>query len=179
MDRSTPLAASGAVPEVSGDAAGPSRRHPELLPDEGATGGRGSREWEYQVTAAPRAGIQEPALHAAEGPAHGGDQDRIRGIQESGLKCGPRRIPAQSPQFIQHESTGYLVEPQSVQSMAETLGEVTPDSSWPTSVGGAAEQPAQTHLTWRVNAKRMVRLFEEVSITRDRWCGQVRSYMRP
>src|ERR1035438_10554699 len=96
MDRSTPLAASGAVPEVSGDAAGPSRRHPELLPDEGATGGRGSREWEYQVTAAPRAGIQEPALHAAEGPAHGGDQDRIRGIQESGLKCGPRRIPAQS-----------------------------------------------------------------------------------
>src|ERR1035438_659545 len=101
MDRSTPLAASGAVLEVSGDAAGPSRRHPELLPDEGATGGRGSREWEYQVTAAPRAGIQEPALHAAEGPAHGGDQDRIRGIQESGLKCGPRRIPAQSQISLQ------------------------------------------------------------------------------
>src|ERR1035438_2816387 len=109
MDRSTPLAASGAVPEVSGDAAGPSRRHPELLPDEGATGGRGSREWEYQVTAAPRAGIQEPALHAAEGPAHGGDQDRIRGIQESGLKCGPRRIPAQSRFFDLAVSGGALI----------------------------------------------------------------------
>src|SRR5664280_957959 len=96
MDRSTPLAASGAVPEVSGDAAGPSRRHPELLPDEGAAGGCGSREWEYQVTAAPRSGIQEPALSAIKVPAHGGDQDRIRGLQESGLKCGSRRIPAQS-----------------------------------------------------------------------------------
>jgi len=32
-----------------------------------------------------------------EGPAHGGHQDRICGLQESSLKCGSRRIPAQSP----------------------------------------------------------------------------------
>src|ERR1035438_2429235 len=98
VDRSTPVAASGPLPETGADVAGSPRRHSELLPEEGATGGRGSREWEHQVTTAPRMGIQEPALSAIEVPAHGGDQNRIRGLQESGLKCGSRRIPAESPE---------------------------------------------------------------------------------
>ena len=33
----------------------------------------------------------------AEGPAYGRDPDRIRGFQESSLKCGSRRIPAENP----------------------------------------------------------------------------------
>ena len=69
--------------------------------DEGASGGSGGREWEYQVTAAPRTGIQKPALPAAKIPAHGGDQDRICGLQESGLKCMSCRIPAQSQNSLQ------------------------------------------------------------------------------
>lgn len=44
--------------------------------------------------------LQEPALLAAEGPAHGGDQDRIRRLQESGLNCGFHRIPAESPFYV-------------------------------------------------------------------------------
>ena len=51
---------------------------------------------EHQDSAPARPRVQEPALSAAEGPAHGGHQNRIRGFQESGLKCGPRRILAQS-----------------------------------------------------------------------------------
>jgi hypothetical protein len=46
-------------------------------------------------------GIQEPALPPAEGTAHGGGQDGIRGLQESGLKCGSRRILADSPKTIE------------------------------------------------------------------------------
>jgi acyl-CoA synthetase (AMP-forming)/AMP-acid ligase II len=46
----------------------------------------GSREWEHQVAAASRPGVQEPALSTPEVPAYGGQQDRIRGLQESSLK---------------------------------------------------------------------------------------------
>jgi hypothetical protein len=40
----------------------------------------GSRQREYQVTAASRSWLQEPALSAAEGRAHGCDQNRICGL---------------------------------------------------------------------------------------------------
>src|SRR6202011_5282764 len=85
------------VSEVGSDAAGSPGRHPELLPDQSASGRGGSRQREYQVTAAPRSWLQEPALSDAEGPADGRDQDRICGLQESSLKCESRRIPAENP----------------------------------------------------------------------------------
>jgi hypothetical protein len=48
--------------------------------------------------------MPKPALSAAEGPANGSNQDRIRGIQESGLKCGSHQIPAESRKFIRPHS---------------------------------------------------------------------------
>jgi transposase len=36
----------------------------------------------YQITATQRTRLQEPALPAAQGAAHGSDQDRIRGVQK-------------------------------------------------------------------------------------------------
>src|SRR5207249_7488389 len=96
MDRPVALAASGALSKAGPHAARSPRWHPKLLPDESAAGGCGGRQREYQVTAAPRTRLQKPSLPPAEGPAHGRDQNRIRGIQESGLKCSLRRIPAQS-----------------------------------------------------------------------------------
>ena len=94
------LAASGALSKAGPHAARSPRWHPKLLPDESAAGGCGGRQREYQVTAAPRTRLQKPSLPPAEGPAHGRDQNRIRGIQESGLKCSLRRIPAQSPLLL-------------------------------------------------------------------------------
>jgi len=38
---------------------------------------------------------QEPALPTPAVPAYGGDQDRTRGLQESGLKGSSPRIPAE------------------------------------------------------------------------------------
>jgi len=71
---------------------------------------------------------------------------------------------AQGPsQFILHGSTGYLVEPQSVRSLTETLAKVTAALSGPSGVGHAAAQFAQKNLTWPVNAKKMIRLFGELS----------------
>jgi|ERR1700730_10357548 len=83
----------------TGVTAGSPGRYPELLPDQGSSGGGGSCPREYQVTAASRSWLQEPTLSAAEGPAYGRDQDRICGLQESGLECGSHRIPAESPIF--------------------------------------------------------------------------------
>src|SRR5207247_2085424 len=100
MDRPVALAASGALSKAGPHAARSPRWHPKLLPDESAAGGCGGRQREYQVTAAPRTRLQKPSLPPAEGPAHGRDQNRIRGIQESGLECSLRRIPAQSRKFI-------------------------------------------------------------------------------
>jgi hypothetical protein len=97
--RSAPVAAPEAIPETGADAAGSPGRHSELLQDEGAPGGRGSREREYQITPSPRARIQKPALSAPKVPAHGRDQDRIRGFQESSLKCRSHRIPAESQKY--------------------------------------------------------------------------------
>jgi transposase len=51
--------------------------HPELLSNEGSPGSGRSREWEHQVATTSRAGIPEPALPAAQGAAHCGDQHRI------------------------------------------------------------------------------------------------------
>ena len=48
----------------------------------------------------PRPRLQEPPLPAAESAADGRHQDRIRRFQESRLKCGSRRIPAQSRYFL-------------------------------------------------------------------------------
>src|ERR1700747_43097 len=87
LDRSAPLAAPGAVPEIGADAPRSSRRHFELLPDQGAAGSCRSDQWEYQISAPPWPRLQEPTLPAVEGPAHGRHQDRIRDLQESSLKC--------------------------------------------------------------------------------------------
>jgi hypothetical protein len=54
---SAPLAASGALPEIGGDAAGPPGRQSELLL-QGSSGGSGSREWEHQDTTTSRAGYK-------------------------------------------------------------------------------------------------------------------------
>src|ERR1039457_4723795 len=96
MDRSTPLAATATLSEAGWDIAGSSPGNSELLPDEGTPGCRRSREREHQVPAAPRPRLSEPALSTVEGATHGGDQDRIRGLQKSSLKCGSRRILAES-----------------------------------------------------------------------------------
>src|SRR5204863_4454421 len=45
---------------------------------------------------AARSGLQESALSAPEGAAHGCDQDRIRCFQEGRIKWGRSRIPAQN-----------------------------------------------------------------------------------
>src|SRR5438552_9224138 len=90
------MATAGAVSEAGHDAAGSPRWDSELLPDEGAAGSSGSREREHQGPLAPRTRIQESPLPSAEGPAHGGDPDRICGLQESSLKCGSHRILAES-----------------------------------------------------------------------------------
>ena len=76
------------------------RRDSELLPDESPAGSRRSDQRKHQVSATPRPRLQESPLSAAKGPTHGSDQDRIRRIQESRLKCAPRRILAQSPKKI-------------------------------------------------------------------------------
>jgi hypothetical protein len=52
-------------------------RHLELLPHQSSSGRGGSRQREYQVTGASRSWLQEPAVSAAEGPAHGRGQNRI------------------------------------------------------------------------------------------------------
>jgi hypothetical protein len=48
---------------------------------------------------------KEPPLLAAEGTTNGGDEDGICGFQESGLKWGACRIPAES------RETKYAVSP--------------------------------------------------------------------
>src|ERR1700736_2283188 len=96
MDRSAPLAATRTLSETGSDAAGSPRGHPELLSDQSSPGRGRSREREYQVTPPPRPWLQEPALSATEGPANGRNPDRICGLQESSLKCGFYRIPAES-----------------------------------------------------------------------------------
>jgi transposase len=90
------LAAPGAVSETGPDATRPSGRHPQLLQDQGSDGRCGSCQWQHQSVDPSRAGLQGLALLAAEGTLHGRNQDRIRRYQESRLKCGFARIPAQS-----------------------------------------------------------------------------------
>jgi hypothetical protein len=96
LDRPTPLATTPALSEIGGDAAGPSGGHPELLSDEGAVGRSGSSEWQHQGATASRTRLQESPVPAPQSATHVGDQNRIRRLQESGLKCGSRQIPAQS-----------------------------------------------------------------------------------
>jgi Transposase len=73
--------------EISSYAAGTSRRDSELLPHQVPNGLRRSREREHQIAAAPWAGIQESAVPAAEGTAHGGDPDGKWDFGESRLKA--------------------------------------------------------------------------------------------
>src|SRR5689334_23219547 len=107
MDRSTPVAASGAVPEAGNDAVGSFGRHPELLPDQGSSRGSGGGKRKPQGVAAPRPRLREPPLSSTEGSTDGGPQDRIPRSQESSVKCGSRRIPAQSRfSFVAELATG-------------------------------------------------------------------------
>src|ERR1039457_7657268 len=59
----------------------------------------GSSERQHQESAPPRPWLPEPALPIAESLKNGRDQDRIRRLQESSLKCPLSRIPAQSQIF--------------------------------------------------------------------------------
>lgn len=105
-------------------------------------GSGGSREWEYQVTAASRAWIQEPALPAAEGPAHSGDQDRIRGVQESSLKRAPS-IPVSEPYFPAADSSG-LKTPLDTSSLSRprlTAGPKKTHPAWNRSYAPIARLP--------------------------------------
>lgn len=54
------------------------------------------RMWIYTYEGAARPGIPQPALPPAEGSADGGFQDRIRGHEESSLRCGVLHILDQS-----------------------------------------------------------------------------------
>src|ERR1022692_5143310 len=90
------MAALETLREAGRDAPRSPGGHSQLLPDEGAAGGGGSRERKHQVTATTRSGLQESALSAPEGAANGCDQDGIHYSPESSLKCPFFRIPAQN-----------------------------------------------------------------------------------
>src|SRR5205823_12505732 len=98
LDRSIALAAAEALRESGAYAAGSSRGNSELLPHQSVDGGCRSREWKHQKPASERPRLQEPPLPPFEGSTDGRDQDGICRFQESGMKCWPPRILAQSPQ---------------------------------------------------------------------------------
>src|SRR2546427_945902 len=94
------MAAAEALREARRPAGEPSGGHPQLLPHESADGSGRGRERQHQIPAAPRAGLYQPPLSAAEGTTDGGDQNRIRRFQESRLKCASRQIPAENQKEI-------------------------------------------------------------------------------
>jgi len=71
----------------------------QLLPRQGPLRRGGGHERQHQKPSEKGAGLQESALPAPQGSAHGGHQDRIRRSQESRLKWPSRQIPAQN-QFL-------------------------------------------------------------------------------
>src|SRR5207248_2111315 len=83
MDRSTPVAAVAAVRKAGQDATRTPRWHSQLLPNQGATGGRRSRQRQHQSPFTPRPRLYESPLLAAQSPTHGRDQNPIRCLSKS------------------------------------------------------------------------------------------------
>src|ERR1700730_814403 len=83
--------------EASADVAEPSGRNPELLQNQGTDGRSGSRQWKHQSAVAPWSGLPRSRLPAAEGPALGSHQDRIRRFPESRVEWTLIQILVQSP----------------------------------------------------------------------------------
>src|SRR6266478_7886825 len=77
-------------------AAGSFRRNPELLPHQSTLRSGGSHQRQHQNPSSKGSWLQKPLLPVAQGPTHGGHQDRIHRSSESSLKCGSLRILVQS-----------------------------------------------------------------------------------
>src|SRR5258708_29427865 len=92
LDGPTAMAATAAVSEARRDVAGSLRRHPELLSYESRAGGCRGHQREHQDSAPAWPWVQEPTLSAAESPAPGRNEDRIRSLCESRMQYGPCRI---------------------------------------------------------------------------------------
>ncbi len=60
----------------------------------------GSHQRQHQNPSSKGSWLQKPLLPVAQGPTHGGHQDRIHRSSESSLKCGSLRILVQSRLFI-------------------------------------------------------------------------------
>src|SRR6266481_6632476 len=80
-------------------AAGSFRRNPELLPHQSTLRSGGSHQRQHQNPSSKGSWLQKPRLPVAQGPTHGGHQDRIHRSSESSLKCGSLRILVQSRIF--------------------------------------------------------------------------------
>jgi len=78
------------------DAAGAPRRDSQLLSDERAPRSCRSHQRQPQSPTTPWSRLQEPPVSPPQSAASGRNQNRIRGVQESSLKCGSRQILAQS-----------------------------------------------------------------------------------
>src|ERR1700746_1110520 len=68
----------------------------ELLPHESTLRSGGSHQWQHQNPFSKGPWLQESRLSTAQGPTHGGHQDRICRFSESRLKCGSLLILVQS-----------------------------------------------------------------------------------
>src|ERR1700684_4726855 len=97
MDRPVALAAAKTDGETSPNVAGSSRGYFELLPDEGADGGVGSRQRQHQSSAPPWPRLSRHELSAAEGATLGRHKDRIRRFSESRVECALLQIVVQNP----------------------------------------------------------------------------------
>src|ERR1039458_8960184 len=93
------MATVGTLSKTRLYAAGSPRRHPQLLPHQGTLRSSGSHQRQHQDSSEKGSWLQESRLSAAQGPTHGGHQDRIHRSSESRLTCGSLRILVQSPKY--------------------------------------------------------------------------------
>src|SRR6266404_9327770 len=94
------MATVGTLSKTCSHASGSPRRHPQLLPHQGTFRSGGSHQRQHQNPSQQGPWLQESRLSTAQGPTHGGHQDRIHRSSESRLKCGSLRILVQSRFFL-------------------------------------------------------------------------------
>ena len=99
LDRSAAVATVGTVSKPRFHVAGSFRGHPQLLPHQSTLRSGGSHQRQHQNPSPKGPRLQKSRLPAAQGPTHGGHQDRIYRSSKSSLKCGSLRILAQSRIF--------------------------------------------------------------------------------
>src|ERR1700694_1259507 len=90
------MATIATLSKTRSHAAGSPRRHPQLLPHQSTLRNGGSHQRQHQNPSEKGPRLQESGLSAAQGPTHGGHQDRIHRPSESRLKCGSLQILVQS-----------------------------------------------------------------------------------